>query len=93
MTRCNHSEMAVQVDIENTKNSYYISIKANNKVGTIGLIGSTCAENNINLQSIIQKGIKEDDTAQIIVITEASLEKDMKKALEELSQKGIKINI
>ena len=85
-------EKADLEDILNTRNSYFISINAKNSLGTIGAIGTVCAENNINLQSILQKGIKEDNTASIVVITEVSLEADIQKAVQKLNERGIKIS-
>ncbi len=82
---------AKQADILNTKNSYFIAINAQNARGTIGIIGSVCAENNINLQSILQKGIKEDNTALIVVITEASYEADIQNAVKKLNEQNIKV--
>ena len=90
--RCNHKEEAEIIDIKHTKNKYYISIKAPNSKGTIGLIGTVCGNNNINLSSILQKGTKEDNTAQVIVITEESNEFDIQKAIEELNSHNIEIN-
>lgn len=84
--------MAEQIDIKHTKNKYYISIKAPNSKGTIGIIGTVCGENNINLSSILQKGIKEDNTAQVIVITEESSESDIQNAIDKLKTHNIEIN-
>ena len=39
MTRCHHKDMAIQTNILDTKNSYYISITAPNAMGVIGVIG------------------------------------------------------
>ena len=90
--RCPHKEKANQVDIKHTKNKYYISIKAPNSKGTIGIIGTVCGNNNINLSSILQKGIKEDNTAQVIVITEVANELDIQNAIKELNAQNIEIN-
>lgn len=90
--RCNHKEEADIVDIKHTKNKYYISITAPNSKGTIGIVGTVCGNNNINLSSILQKGIKEDNTAQIIVITEESAELDIQNAITELNKHNIIIN-
>ena len=90
-TRVKIDIQAKQADILNTKNSYFLAINAQNARGTIGIIGSVCAENNINLQSILQKGIKEDNTALIVVITEASLEKDIQNAVKKLNEQNIKV--
>ena len=92
MTRCHHREMAVQTDILDTKNSYYISITAPNAMGVIGVIGTACGENKINISSVLQKGTQKDGTAQIIVITEECSERDIQNAIEELKKQSIKIN-
>lgn len=92
LNKCNHSEYANQLNILDTESCYYISINAENKVGTIGAIGTVCAKNSINLSNIIQKGIRNDGTAEIIVITEIAKEKDMQNAISELKEQGIKIN-
>lgn len=55
MTRCHHKEKAVQKDVLDTKNNYYISITAQNAMGTIGVIGTVCGNNKINLSSVLQK--------------------------------------
>jgi homoserine dehydrogenase len=84
MTRCLHSEKAVQLDISQTENSYYISITAKNTHGTIGLIGTICGKNKINILSVIQKGERNSATAKIIVVTDKCYEQDMQKAVREL---------
>lgn len=83
MMRCQHHETAVTVDIADTDNKYYLSINAKNNKGVIGKIGTICAENNISLSSIVQRGVSENNTADITVITEQSRESDMQKAIQE----------
>lgn len=83
MMRCNHNEYAQMIDISETKNKYYLSIKAKNKMGVIGRIGTACGDNNISVESIVQKELKED-YAQITVITELCKEKSMTKLIETL---------
>lgn len=82
MMRCCHNETAKCIDINDTMNKYYLSINAKNNMGVIGTIGKICAENGISLQSIVQRGVDEDNTANITVITELALEKNMRKAVE-----------
>ena len=81
---CNHTEYAEQIDIGDTYNEYYIAINASNNPGAIGVIGTICGKNNINISTILQKGTKEDNTAEIVVITERSKESDVQNALQEL---------
>ncbi|MCM1265976.1 MAG: homoserine dehydrogenase [Candidatus Gastranaerophilales bacterium] len=86
MMRCNHKEDAKMVDISQTYNKYYISITAPNAVGVIGKIGTICAKRNISLSSILQKGVSEDNTADITVITEVCKEEDIQEAIAELNE-------
>ena len=81
---CNHTEYADQIDIGDTYNEYYISINASNFPGAIGVVGTICGHNNINISTIMQKGTNDDNTAEIVVITERSKESDVQNALTEL---------
>ena len=86
MMRCNHKEYAEMVDISETYNKYYISITAPNNIGVIGKIGNVCAEKNISLSTILQKGLSKDNTADITIITEVCKEADIQSAISELSE-------
>ncbi len=81
---CHHEQIADQISIGDTYNEYYIAINAGNNPGVIGVIGTICGKNSINISTIMQKGINEDNTAEIIVITEKSKESDVQNALKEL---------
>ena len=85
MMRCNHSDAANPVKIDDTFNKYYISITAPNAIGIIAKIGSICASKNISLSSILQRGVSEDNTADITVITEKCQEKLLREAVGELT--------
>lgn len=84
MMRCHHGESANMVDISQTSNKYYLSINTKNNVGVIAALGNIFAKNNISVSSILQKGLRDDNTANIIVITETALEKDMQNAIKSL---------
>lgn len=86
MMRCNHSENAETIDIKDTYNKYYLSITAPNNIGVIGKIGNVCAQRNISLSTILQKGLSEDNTADITIITEVCKEEDIQNAIAELSE-------
>ena len=81
MMRCNHHENAVIMPIEDTRNKYYISITAHNRLGVIGRIGKACEDHNISLASIVQKEVAGDNAAKITVITEICKEKDMQNVI------------
>ena len=76
MMRCNHTSKANPVNIDNTYNKYYISITAPNAIGVIAIIGTIC---------ILQKGVSDDNTADITVITESCQEKLIKEVVNELN--------
>ena len=84
MMRCHHEHKANPVHIDDTFNKYYISITAPNAIGIIAKIGTICASKNISLASILQRGVSDDNTADIVVITEKCKEKLLKEAVSEL---------
>ena len=90
MMRCKHHLTANPINIEETYNKYYLSITAPNAIGVIAKIGTICANKNISLSSILQKGVEENNTAEITVITENCLEKSIKEVVNELE--GCTIN-
>ena len=92
MMRCQHHKTAETIDIGDTKNKYYLSINAKNNKGVIGKIGIICADNNISLQSIVQRGVSDNNTADITVITELACEKDIQNAIKQIEQDGNKVN-
>lgn len=86
MMRCHHHSIANPVKIEDTYNKYYLSIKAPNAIGVIAKIGTICANKNISLSTILQKGVNDNNTAEITVITERCLEKSVKEFISELTE-------
>ena len=86
MMRCHHHSVSNPVNIENTYNKYYLAIKAPNAIGVIAKIGKACADKNISLASILQKGVLDDNTAEITVITEKCLEKSIREVIAELEE-------
>lgn len=94
MMRCHHSESAKMINVSETSNKYYISINTKNVVGVIATLGEIFAKNEISVSSILQKGLNEDNTANIIVITEKCLEKNLQNAIKmfESDDSIIKVN-
>lgn len=90
MMRCHHNSTANPVKIEDTYNKYYLSITAPNAIGVIAKIGTICASKDISLSSILQKGVFENNTAEITVITEKCLERKIREVVNELD--GCEIN-
>lgn len=83
--RCNNTEKADIIPIEETVNKYFVRIDAFDTPGVIGFIGNVCSKYGINLNYIIQKDVTEEGLAKIVILTGLSKEKDLTTALNELS--------
>ncbi len=92
MMRCNHSKNAEMINYLDTYNKYYMSLNVNNNTGVIATIGSICAENGISLSSILQKGLQNNNTADITIVTEKVKEANLQNMIEKLKQNGYKVN-
>lgn len=86
MMRCDHHETAEFLDISETQNKYYLSLNAKNNKGVIGNLGNICAEFDISVESIVQKNVSDNNTADITVITELCKEKDMQSAVKAFEE-------
>lgn len=84
MMRCHHGDNAKMLDIADTTNKYYISINTKNTFGVIACLGKIFADNQISVSSILQRGLSHDNTANIYVITENALEKNIQNAINAL---------
>ena len=93
MMRCYHEDLADCVNILDTENKYYLSLNAKNNKGVIGNIGNICAECNISVESIVQKNVLENNTADITVITEICREKDMQNAVRAFEESSFINNV
>ena len=93
MMRCYHEDLADCVNILDTENKYYLSLNAKNNKGVIGNIGNICAECDISVESIVQKNVLENNTADITVITEICREKDMQNAVRAFKESSFINNV
>lgn len=88
MMRCNHTETAKTLNIDETRNRYYLMLNTIDTPGAIGIIGTICGKHNINLSDILQKGAH-DGKAEVVVITGLCTEGNMKNALEEMKNSNV----
>lgn len=80
MMRCKHAHntTAKMVPIDETKNKYYLRLIANDKIGGIADITEHFAEKKISIESILMKEVKENNTAEIVIVTDKCKEKLIK---------------
>ena len=93
MMRCHHEELAKCLNILDTENKYYISLNAKNNKGVIGNIGNICADCDISVESIVQKNVSDNNTADITVITEICKEKNMRNAVKAFQESDFINNV
>jgi homoserine dehydrogenase len=74
--------------VEQNRNSFYVRLVTADVPGVIGKLGQALGEHNVSLHSLVQRGITADGSATIILLTHATLEADMFRALKEIEAQG-----
>lgn len=86
--RCNHTEEADILPIEETVNSYYVRLNSKDTPGVIGKIGNACGKYGVSLAGVIQKDYLDGDIARIILLTHEVKESAILSALKEIEQQS-----
>ena len=88
MMRCKpaHDTKANMISIEETENKYYLRLIANDKIGGIADITEHFAEKKISIESILMKEIKENNTAEIFIVSDKFKEQFIKELKEDFAQ-------
>ncbi len=74
------------LSIDEVETAYYLRISASDKAGVLANITTILADNDISIDSMLQKEHKSDtDKATIIIITHTTIEKNMNKALAKIN--------
>lgn len=69
--------------MEDTKNSYYVRIKLEDKTGTLAQLSQLFANHDVNISKLLQKHQQQGE-AEVVVITYDVVEKDFKHSLKEI---------
>ncbi|MBQ3311575.1 homoserine dehydrogenase [bacterium] len=90
MMRCLHEQNqdAKVIPIEETENKYYLRLIAIDKVGGIAEMTKVFADKRINIETILMKEVTEDNTAEIVIVTETCKEKLIQETEKELLNKS-----
>ncbi|MCU7836830.1 MAG: homoserine dehydrogenase [gamma proteobacterium symbiont of Taylorina sp.] len=70
--------------IDEVETAYYLRIAASDETGVLANITSILAENNISIDSMLQKEHGSDNKSTIIIITHTTIEKNMNTALQKI---------
>ncbi len=68
-----------------TVNGYYIRLETQDSPGVIGHLGQAFGNHGVSLHSFTQKGVTEDGTATIVLLTHRVREQRLQDALQEIA--------
>ena len=61
--------------------SYYLRVQATDEPGTLGQIAALLAKENVSIEALIQKGVINQSTAEIVILTHTTVEHNIKRAI------------
>ncbi|MEO6726606.1 MAG: homoserine dehydrogenase [Blastocatellia bacterium] len=79
------SKVTEVVPIEESENGYYIRLETHDSPGVIGHLGQAFGNHGVSLHSFTQRGVTEDGTATIVLLTHRVKEKQLQAALKEIT--------
>ncbi|HEY6010285.1 MAG TPA: homoserine dehydrogenase [Nitrospirota bacterium] len=65
---------------------YYLRFSVLDKPGVMSRITGVLGKNNISISSMIQKGRKVDEAVPVVMMTHEAIERDVRKALDEINK-------
>lgn len=80
------SNVSEVMPIEESENGYYIRLETHDSPGVIGHLGSAFGNHGVSLHSFTQRGVTEDGTATIVLLTHRVKEKQLQAALKEITE-------
>ena len=75
--------------IEKLTSAYYFRFSAKDMPGVLSTISGILGENRISISSVIQKGREVEGSVPIVMLTHEALERDVRKALNEIDDLDI----
>lgn len=79
------SNVSEVLPIGESENGYYIRLETHDSPGVIGHLGQAFGDHGVSLHSFTQRGVTEDGTATIVLLTHRVREKHLQAALSEIS--------
>ena len=75
--------------MEEVSTRYYLRFAAQDRPGVLSRISGILAKHNISIESVIQKGRREEGTVPVVMMTHEAKEMDVQKALAEIDRLDI----
>jgi homoserine dehydrogenase len=70
--------------IEETDSAFYVRLDATDTPGVIGNLGTAFGKHSVSLHSLVQRGLKDDGSATIVLLTHKTATARMTAALKEI---------
>src|SRR5262249_6194301 len=67
------------------ESAFYIRIETTDTPGVIGNLGTAFGNNHVSLYSLVQRGIRDDGTATIVLLTHKARESNVQSALNDIT--------
>ena len=64
--------------------SYYLRVQVKDEVGVLGHIAAILARQGVSIEALIQKGVLDNQNAEIVILTHSTVEKNIKAAITEI---------
>ena len=75
---------------DNIQTKYYLRLEVADKSGTLAKIATILGNNSISIEAMLQKPLK-NGSANLLLTTHISIEKNIKKAMNELENSGVNL--
>ena len=69
------------LSMDEITSSYYLRVQATDEPGTLGQIAALLAKENVSIEALIQKGVINQSTAEIVILTHTTVEHNVKRAI------------
>ena len=70
--------------IDEIVSSYYLRVQVKDEVGVLGHIAAILARQGVSIEALIQKGVLDNQNAEIVILTHSTVEKNIKTAITEI---------
>ncbi len=82
---CTCTDKLPIVPMDNLETCYYLRLVVPDRVGVLAAAAKVFSENDVSLRSVIQEGTRARDAVNLIFVTHAAREKNIRKALADLA--------
>ena len=72
------------LSMDEITSSYYLRVQAADKAGVLGSIANILAGEGISIEALIQKGVLDNNQAEIVILTHSTVEQNIRRAITRI---------